>query len=161
MTLRTGSPNPKIDQNSRQNFILSHRFPRETCRSRQDLQVSKRNLPSRMKSHKVSRAHKVTTLSQTHVDDDWENQHLHARVHLDPSNLTNIKEANLENSLRSTRSCNRSSYRHPEHLQLCYDFWPFWQSWVPSQHQAQVSSTPPLPPDKDRPKLQTKLHPQP
>jgi len=38
----------KIDQNSRQNFILSHRFPRETCRSRRDLQLSLGNLPLRM-----------------------------------------------------------------------------------------------------------------
>ena len=41
----------KIDQNSRQNFILRGSFSRETCRSRQDLQVTKSNLPSRMKSY--------------------------------------------------------------------------------------------------------------
>ena len=39
----------KIDQNSRQNFILSHRFPRETCRARRDLQLSLGNLPLKMK----------------------------------------------------------------------------------------------------------------
>ena len=35
----------KIDQNSRQNFILRGRFPRESCRSRRDLQLSLGNLP--------------------------------------------------------------------------------------------------------------------
>ena len=39
----------KIDQNSRQNFILRGRFPRESCRSRRDLQFSLGNLGMRMK----------------------------------------------------------------------------------------------------------------
>ena len=39
----------KIDQNSRQNFILRGRFPRESCRSRRDLQLSLGNLGLRMK----------------------------------------------------------------------------------------------------------------
>ena len=39
----------KIVQNSRQNFILSPRFPRESCRSRRDLQLCSGNLGLRMK----------------------------------------------------------------------------------------------------------------
>ena len=38
-----------IEKNSRQNFILSPRFPRETYRSRRDLQLSLGNLLLRMK----------------------------------------------------------------------------------------------------------------
>ena len=39
----------KIDQNSKQNFILSPRFPLQSCRSRRDLQLSLGNLWLRMK----------------------------------------------------------------------------------------------------------------
>ena len=40
----------KIDLNSRQDLILRCRFPRESCRSRRDLQLSLGNLPLRMRS---------------------------------------------------------------------------------------------------------------
>ena len=39
----------KIDQKSKQNFILSPRFPPQSCRSLRDLQLSLGNLGLRMK----------------------------------------------------------------------------------------------------------------
>ena len=118
----------KIDQNFRQNFILSHRFPRESCRSRQDLQLSLGSLPLKMKFCLEICSYKVTARPLAQHSEKSESPDLLARDQHLLTNLTNYQEANLENSLRSPRCSNQSSNGHREHLQKIPNFCRFWPS---------------------------------
>ena len=112
----------RLDQNFRQNFILSPRLPLQSRRSRQDLQLSLGNLPLKMKFCLEICSYKVTARPLAQHSEKSESPDLLARERHLLTNLTNIQDANLENSLRSPRCSNQKFKGHQEHLQKIPNF---------------------------------------
>ena len=135
-----------MKQNSRQNFILRGRIPRESCRSRRDLQLSLGNLGLRMRfclefwSMKVGFGWiRVGVGLKGRIwgrfQFEWKVKNtdftvLFWRGSWCPLDVLwgGIKRSHWDLHVATFRSSNE----HEEHLQKRPNFWPFLPSWVPT-----------------------------
>ena len=141
-------PLAKIDQNSRQNFILSHRLPRESCRTRRDLQLSLGNLPLKMKFcleiWPIFGSELPVATSSSNGKSDL--HHTMVQVSSDPK----IDQNSRQNFILSTRfpreSC--SSHRdlqlslgnHHLRMKFCLQIWTIFASDLTEDHHSSTCS---------------------
>ena len=105
---------PKIDQKSRQNFILNPRFPRESCRSRRDLQLSLENLGLRIKFC-------LGKWSRRKGD------------RMTPATMMKMKGRFPRESCRSRRDLQLSLGNLPLRMKFCLEFWSMKVGFGPIQ----------------------------